>query len=187
MVRSEALRDRIAAGILDAAATVFAERGETASMTEIAEAAGVGRATLYRYFPTREALMRGLTDLAVDELVSRVADAELETVPVREGIARLARGFMTAGSRYGVIAQARKDKLTDADELDRKLAGPVRELLERGVADGTLRADVPVEIQFEMFTGLLERVLRLVAAGRIGTEQAGAAITAVFLDGTAAR
>jgi tetracycline repressor-like protein len=39
-------------GILDIAAGVLAERGEAASTVHIADAAGVGRATLYRYFPT---------------------------------------------------------------------------------------------------------------------------------------
>src|SRR6266498_165768 len=120
MVRSPALRDRIAAGILDTAAAVFAERGESASMADVAEAAGVGRATLYRYFPNRDALLRGLTDVAVEDLLRRVADAELDRVPVREGIARLARGFVTAGSKYAVLAQTRKDPATTA-ELDRLL------------------------------------------------------------------
>ncbi len=183
MVRSPALRDRIAAGILDTAAAVFAERGESASMADVAEAAGVGRATLYRYFPNRDALLRGLTDVAVEDLLRRVADAELDRVPVREGIARLARGFVTAGSKYAVLAQTRKDPATTA-ELDRLLGAPVRALLARGIAEGTLRADLPADLQFALFTGLLEHVLALVAAKRIGIEQASAAITTVFLDGT---
>ncbi len=83
-----------------------------------------------------------------------------------------------------MLAQTRKDPATAA-ELDRTLGDPVRALLERGVAEGALRADLPVELQFALFTGLLERALEFVAGKRLGVEQAGAAITTVFLDGTA--
>ncbi|MGH3259142.1 MAG: helix-turn-helix domain-containing protein, partial [Streptosporangiaceae bacterium] len=57
MSTSAALRDRAARVILDAAAALLAERGESVSMADIAEAAGVGRATVYRYFPTKDALL----------------------------------------------------------------------------------------------------------------------------------
>jgi AcrR family transcriptional regulator len=50
MTRNSALRDHIAAGIIEVAAGVLAER-EGASMAELAQAAGVSRATLYRYSP----------------------------------------------------------------------------------------------------------------------------------------
>ncbi|TDE15842.1 TetR/AcrR family transcriptional regulator [Jiangella asiatica] len=183
MVRHPALRDRIAAGILDTAASVLAERGDAASMAEIARAAGVGRATLYRYFPTREALLLGLTRAAFEELSVRIADASLDTVPLREGVARASRAFIAAGARYAAVVHVGKTYVDDPAEFDRAVAEPVRALLRRGVADGELRTDLPAEVLFEMFTGLLERGLRLVERGQLGAEQAGAAITTVFLDG----
>jgi len=73
--RSSSLRDRVAAGILEVAATVLAERGEAASMADVADTAGVGRATLYRYFPSREALLRALADVALDDLGERIESA----------------------------------------------------------------------------------------------------------------
>jgi AcrR family transcriptional regulator len=51
--RTEAACDRI----LEAAAELFADRGvEAVAMFDIARAAGCSRATLYRYYPSREAL-----------------------------------------------------------------------------------------------------------------------------------
>lgn len=186
MVRRPALHDRVVKGILDTAAIVLTERGETVSMAEIAEAAGVGRATLYRYFPNREALLQGLARAAFDELGARITEAELDAVPVREGVARLTRGFVTAGSKYAAIVQTGKKHLgeIEVEELDEKITQPVRALLARGVADGTLRDDVPIDIQFEMFRGLLEKALQLVMRGQVGIEPASAAVVALFLDGT---
>jgi TetR/AcrR family transcriptional repressor of mexCD-oprJ operon len=175
------VRDLVTGGILDAAAGVLAARGEAASMAEIAEAAGVGRATLYRYFPNRDALLTSLFDQAVDELGRRIVDAQLDTVPVAEGIARLNRLFLAAGVRYAALARLDKKKAPML-ELER----PVRALLARGVRDGTLRADLPADLLFDTFTGLLERALRLVIEKRMGVEQAGAAIGTLFLNGAQA-
>jgi TetR/AcrR family transcriptional repressor of mexCD-oprJ operon len=176
------MQDRISAGILDTAATVLTERGEAASMAEIAEAAGVGRATLYRYFPNREALLAGLAEAALQELRDRISGADLDTVPVDAGIPRLARCFLAAGSRYGALARSEKDPAI-AERVDREIAQPVRDLLARGAADGTLRTDLPVTVLFEMFVGLLERALHLVIRKELGIEAASTAITGIFLDG----
>jgi TetR/AcrR family transcriptional regulator, mexCD-oprJ operon repressor len=178
------MQDRIAAGILDAAAEAFAGRGDV-SMIDIAKAAGVGRATLYRYFPTREALIAGLLVAAVDDLSARIADADVDRVPVAEGIARLVRGFLSAGVKYAALASVDKSG-PEADELDRRLSEPVRALLRRGAADGTLRDDIALDVQFEFFTGLLEKGLGIVARGNLGVEQASAAVVDVFLDGARA-
>ena len=52
----QTLQHRVSAAILDGAAQIFAVQGEQASMNDVAEASGVARATVYRYFPSREAL-----------------------------------------------------------------------------------------------------------------------------------
>ncbi len=187
MRRKPALQDRISAGILETAATVLAEHGGSVSMNELAEAAGVGRATLYRYFPTRDALFRGLAEAAYGELRERIAEAELDSVPVREGVARVARCFLTAASRYAALLHTDKKHLGDPAEVDRNLAQPVRDLLARGTRDGTLRSDLTVDVLFTLFTGLLEKALDLVLRQRIGVEQGSSALVTMFLDGARAR
>src|SRR5918912_1793677 len=75
--RRQALQERVAAAILEAAARVLATGGEQASMTDVAAAAGVARATLYRYFPSRQALLDELGGVAADEAAARVVCARV--------------------------------------------------------------------------------------------------------------
>jgi TetR/AcrR family transcriptional repressor of mexCD-oprJ operon len=186
MPETPTLRDRIAAGILDTAAALLAVRGESASMAEIADAAGVSRATLYRYFPSRDALLRGLAEAASAELRERIADAELDTIPVQEAIARLTRGFVLAGSKYVALTHT-GHKPADSGQTERDLAEPVYRLLHRGIADGTLRSDLPPEVLVQIFSGLLETAIRISGPGGIRAETASAAVISVFLDGSRPR
>jgi TetR/AcrR family transcriptional regulator, mexCD-oprJ operon repressor len=180
------LRDRIAAGILDTAAAVLAGRGESASMAEIADAAGVSRATLYRYFPTRDALLNALAEAATAELRERIADAELDTIPVPEAIARLTRGFVLTGSKYVALAHS-GHKPPGAGQAQQDLAEPVHRLLRRGITDGTLRSDLAPEVLVQIFSSLLETAIRISGPGGSGAEKASAAIISVFLDGSRPR
>src|SRR3984885_13608793 len=104
MPRSPVLRDHVAGVILDKAADILAERREAASLAEIAEAAGVARSTLYRYFPSRDALLQALAATAGGEIQARIAEARLDEVPVAEALARVTRGFVATGSKYIALA-----------------------------------------------------------------------------------
>lgn len=80
------LRERNAAQtrelVLDTAMTLFLDRGyDGTRMDEIAEAAGIGASTLYRYFPTKDSLVLGplaLGSQMVDELRARPPEEPLE-------------------------------------------------------------------------------------------------------------
>src|ERR687885_1764534 len=101
------LQARVSAAILEAAAAVLAERGEQASMADVAAAAGVARATVYRYFPNREALLEALGRLALEDAGERLSAARLAEVPVDEGLSRAVRALVTVGDRFVVLARER--------------------------------------------------------------------------------
>ncbi|WP_222720491.1 TetR/AcrR family transcriptional regulator [Actinomadura sp. HBU206391] len=182
MTRSAALRDHVAAGILDIAAAVLADHGEQASMTDIAEAAGVSRATLYRYFPNREALLRALQETALSDLAARIADARLDSVPVDEALARMTRAVIGVTSKYRALALFAKTPEMSA-QADSNMIDPVRALFHRGEAEQTFRTDLSIQTLIELYFGLIEGAVSRVIQGQLGVEQASAAITTVFLTG----
>ena len=177
--------DRTAAAILDAAAHVLAADGASASMADVANAAGVGRATLYRYFETRESLLEALAADAVAEAGARLADAGLDGVPVELAIERIVRATVAVGDRYAVIV--REEILPDRAEAERVLGAPIRAVFARGVKTKVLRSDVTLEILLELFGGLLASTIKLIGQRRIGLEDAAAAVTDVFLQGSRAQ
>ncbi|MFF9396603.1 TetR/AcrR family transcriptional regulator [Streptomyces griseoluteus] len=71
-MRADARRNR--ERLLTAAASAFAEHGESASLDDIARRAGVGSGTLYRHFPTRRALLEAAYAARIDALGERGAE-----------------------------------------------------------------------------------------------------------------
>src|SRR6266508_4254816 len=94
--------------IISAAARVLAA-GEAAGMRDIAAAAGIARGTLYRYFPSRESLLRALEAAANEEARLRLAEANLDQVPVDEGLARATRALAALLERGREGGQIRAD------------------------------------------------------------------------------
>jgi TetR/AcrR family transcriptional repressor of mexCD-oprJ operon len=174
---------RTRTAILDAAARVLSERGTSANMVDVAAAAGVGRATLYRHFPDREELLDALASHAIADSAARLADAGLERAPVAEAIERIVRALTAVGDRYTVLAGRHVE--TDRDEVDRLIAAPVRAVLTRGVESGLLRQDLPPDVLLELFRGVVIAATNLIRGG-LGLEEASAAAASVFLDGTRA-
>jgi AcrR family transcriptional regulator len=177
-------RLRTPAAILDTAAHVLAERRD-ASMNDIAAAAGVGRATLYRYFPTREALMQALADEALGEFATRLADAGLERAPFPEALQRLCRAVLAVGDRYVVLldeATALRGRDT-GNEAHQQIAKPIQALFKRGQDDGALRDDLEAAVLVQLFGGLVVAAISASLPRTAGVEQAAALTGSMFLDG----
>ena len=178
LARMSSLRERAASIILEAAASVLASRPE-ASMGDVAEAAQVARATLYRYYPTREALLDALWQLGLAEASDRLESAALDRVSVGEAFERAVRALVAVGDYFVVLARARSGPL-EAD-FDSRISAPLCRLIERGQDGGEIREDVSPSWLFESLLALVVTVLP--SAPSLGPEDTVAAIASLFLDG----
>jgi TetR/AcrR family transcriptional repressor of mexCD-oprJ operon len=152
-------------------------------MTEVATAAGVARATVYRYFPSREALLTRVADLAVADAGERLASARIGEVAPDEGVTRAVRALADVGEPFIVLARDRVRP--NRRQFDDAVARPLRQLLEGGQAAGAFRADVSTSWLVETFLALIASVIA--ARPNLGREDTVAVITSMFLDGARAR
>jgi TetR/AcrR family transcriptional regulator, mexCD-oprJ operon repressor len=175
----QALQERVAAAILEAAARVLLVRGEQASMTDVAAAAGVARATVYRYFPNRQSLLDELARSAVRSAGDRLASARIDEIPVADGITRAVRALVDVGDLFVVLARERLRP--DGEQFERHVVGPLRALVERGQSSGEIRADVPSAWLAAALIGVVVNVVS--SPVHHGREDTVAAITSVYIDG----
>jgi AcrR family transcriptional regulator len=143
MVRSDARenRDRI----LRAARAALAEDGTT-SMNQVAQRAGVGAGTLYRNYPTREALVLAVYSDEVGRLVDAVP-AQLAGQPPLEALRRWVTDLVAAmRAKHGLgdaLSPGARRAVTE--QTYGPVLAAVTRLLDAGKADGTIRADADPE------------------------------------------
>ncbi|WIE55588.1 TetR/AcrR family transcriptional regulator [Curtobacterium sp. MCBD17_003] len=137
-LRADARRNRDA--IVAAARSVF-EHDEQIRFDDFAERAGVGVGTLYRHFPTREALAAAVYQGEVAALCERARDASR---PAGERLAGFLRAFVDHVIEHVALARAFAALVTPATQAEggSELERTVADLMARAAADGTIRDDV---------------------------------------------
>src|ERR1700753_1234182 len=106
-LRADAARNR--ERIVAAASEVFAERGLEASTAEIAARAGVGEATLFRRFPTKDDLITAIIGVQFEEAAA-LAAACLEDEDAWRGVERFLEGMAERASRDHGVSDAVKER-----------------------------------------------------------------------------
>ena len=141
--------------LIDAAREVFAEQGLDGSLDEIARRAGVGNATLYRHFPSREALyaavFAGLGPVMreLGERALRLADPWNALVTYAEGLCAL-----TATDRG--VCDLVMSGFPEPPEMAEGIVRALRELVARMQRDGSVRPDITfVDVQTAICSVLL--------------------------------
>lgn len=186
MAQRQLVKDHIRQSILDAAADLLITRGDTAIMADLANAAGIGRATLYRYFSTREELMSALSHAAIDDASARLEAADLEHVPVTEALARIFRAILACGAKFEFIRTEHEHLHLDKEDVDRRIGEPIRAVLRRGMEDGTLRSDLPLDVVSNLCGGLIIGAFRSLPFLENGVERVSAVATETLLKGLTA-
>jgi AcrR family transcriptional regulator len=153
--RSDAVRNR--ERVLEAAKAVFSAGGPDASLEAVAKRAGVGIGTLYRHFPTREALFEAVYRHEVEQLGELAEALKSEAAPVdalrkwlRSNVEFVATkkgmsaALALAASGFSHLSAYSFDRLTKA----------VGALLDRAVAAGEIRADIGPEDVLRALVGM---------------------------------
>jgi AcrR family transcriptional regulator len=154
---------------------VFSERGyERATITEIAQRLAISEATVFTYFHgKRELCVRVISDW-YDEITAEIAEGVPRRKPVRAQLeffvhAHL-RLFLGRGTGMCalVLSEGRDKGAADLGAavlpLHRRYTTPLMDLLSRGQADGSVRADVPL------------RLLRSLVLGADGADAVGGGV-----------
>ena len=146
--RADAQRNRDR--ILVAAREEFSRCGAEASLEEVARQAGVGPGTLYRHFPTREALLVAVYRAEMQQLAA-AADTLTQQHPPVAALRAWLLLFIDAVETKQVIAPVLNALVGEAKTVFEASYGPihaaVRRLVSRAVESGELRADLePVDL-----------------------------------------
>src|SRR5260221_6045179 len=141
-LRADARRNR--ERILASARAAFAESGDVVQIDDVARHAGVGVGTVYRHFPTKQALLAELvrqTFRLFTERAREALEADGEPFALIEGLLR--RIAETAAADVGVqYALAGTDGQAEAQAEQDELIAVIAELIERARRAGTIRPDI---------------------------------------------
>lgn len=133
------LRTRTRNAILEAAISVFMN-DRSASLSEVADRAGVARSTLHRYFPERSDLLDAVRSYAKEQ-VERIRDAaRIDDGPASEAVVRLAVAYLEVWD--SVMWDYMEEEAAGAHP-DESEDIAITRLIDRGIAEGTIDPSFP--------------------------------------------
>ena len=153
--RTDALRNR--ERVLEAAKLVFSIGGQDASLSAVARRADVGIGTLYRHFPTREALFEAVYRREVQQLAEFAAalDGDLDPLDaLRQWMRAMVEFVATKKGMATALALAVQTSSDLVASTSERLARAVDALLGRAVAAGLIRDDISGEDLLRTLVGM---------------------------------
>ncbi|MCG8443241.1 MAG: TetR/AcrR family transcriptional regulator, partial [Caulobacterales bacterium] len=156
------------------AAFAVLSRDPSASLAVIAERAGVGRATLHRYFAGRDDLMRALAQIAIAEM-EQAAETACEDAPSwTAALERMLAALIPLGDRHGFLArEPLEEDAALAAEFERQLR-ETEEMVEAAKREGAFDPAVPTAWIVQAYDHLLYAAWESVRAGDATHAQAAA-------------
>lgn len=165
-------------------AAALLTRKSTATMDEVARAAGIGRATLHRHFAGREALVRALEELGIQEVGAALDAATLDEGTSEETLRRFVVAIEPSAGLLSFLVTENQlfegDGQNDGwDRLDARVAAFFR----RGQERGEIRIDLTPAWLTEALYGLISSAAWAVQAGRVASQDFAYMIVELLLGG----
>jgi AcrR family transcriptional regulator len=155
-LRADAIRNR--AKVLEAARAAFAQHGAEAQMEDVARRAGVGVGTVYRHFPTKEALAEALIEERFDNTIAFVRGLVDERDDPWRAIERCfeyCAGTLERDRAWAAVPVAMAGGAMGPREHQlRELLALEEQLIERARAAGVVREDLTAEDMPALFCGV---------------------------------
>ncbi|MEO3975256.1 TetR/AcrR family transcriptional regulator [Streptomyces sp. CAU 1734] len=165
-----------------AAATLT--RKATATMDEVARAAGIGRATLHRHFAGRDALVLALEELGIREFEAALDAARLDEGTAPEALRRLIAGSEANAGLLGFLVT--ENQLFEGEQVNEgwnRLDVRVAALFQRGQEEGDFRIDLTAAWLTEALYGLFGSGAWAVQSGRVAPKDFQFMIAELLLGG----
>lgn len=153
--------------VLRSAATLLT-RKSTATMDEVAKAAGISRATLHRHFAGRDSLVRALEALGIAECEAALDAARPDEGPAREALRRFVTEVESAAALLAFLYS--ENQLFEGEEQNTgwaRIDARIAALFRRGQASGEFRIDLTPVWLTDALYGLLASGAWAVAEGRV--------------------
>ena len=143
----EAHRTAVRDAILDATAELVAENGLlSVTMSRIAERTGIGRATLYKYFPDVEAILLAWHERHVSGHLERLAELRDQAGDARQRLEAVLGAYaLIQHKRHATELATLLHRDEHVARAKQHLADIIRDLLTEGAQTGDLRDDIPPE------------------------------------------
>ncbi|REH19853.1 MULTISPECIES: TetR/AcrR family transcriptional regulator [unclassified Streptomyces] len=173
--------------VLRSAATLLT-RKSTATMDEVARAAGLSRATLHRHFAGRDALVRALESLGIAECEAALAAARTDQGPAADAVRRLVREMEPSAALLAFLYT--ENQLFEGEEQNEgwaRIDTGLTELFRRGQESGEFRIDLTPAWLTEALYGLLASGAWAVTEGRVARNDFTHMIVELLLGGALRR
>ncbi|MEU5086758.1 helix-turn-helix domain-containing protein [Streptomyces sp. NPDC021356] len=165
-------------------AAALLTRKSTATMDEVARAAGISRATLHRHFAGRDALVRALEALGIQECEAALAAARTHEGPARDAVHRLVREVEPVAGLLSFLYT--ENQLFEGEEQNTgwtRIDEQIEALFRRGQQGGEFRIDLTPAWLTEALYGLLASGAWAVAEGRVAPKDFTHMIVQLLLGG----
>ena len=160
--------------LLDSAVKVFARKGyHAARVGDIAEEAGVAYGLLYHYFDSKEDVLRSVFRETWRALIETIKSVETVEDDPREQLRKVAEILLRSWHRAPDLVRVLVLEVTRsqhlAQEMDEIVASfrAIQEIVERGQADGSIRADLDARLASYVFYGAIDELLTGWVLGRL--------------------